>query len=137
MGIERARIIDLQKIANPKGNLTAIESGRDVPFEFRRVYYTYDIPGGESRGGHAHRALEQFIIAASGSFTVELDDGVDRASFYLNRSYYGLYIPPMLWRDLTNFSSGSVALVLASDFYDEGDYIRDHDAFLDVVRSGS
>jgi hypothetical protein len=136
MGIERARIIDLKKISNPKGNLTAIESGRDVPFEFRRVYYTYDIPGGESRGGHAHRALEQFIIAASGSFTVELDDGTDRTSFYLNRSYYGLYIPPMLWRDLTNFSSGSVALVLASDHYDEADYIRDHDAFLDVVRSG-
>jgi hypothetical protein len=135
MGIAQARIIDLQKIANPKGNLTAIESGRDVPFEFRRVYYTYDIPGGESRGGHAHRALEQFIIAASGSFNVELDDGTDRKAFFLNRSYYGLYIPPMLWRDLTNFSSGSVALVLASDHYDEDDYIRDYEAFLDVVRS--
>jgi dTDP-4-dehydrorhamnose 3,5-epimerase-like enzyme len=135
MAVERARIIDLKKIANPKGNLTAIESGRDVPFEFRRVYYTYDIPGGEARGGHAHRALEQFIIAASGSFTVELDDGKDRKSFYLNRSYYGLYIPPMLWRDLTNFSSGSVALVLASDHYDEADYIRDYESFLNVVRN--
>ena len=134
MGIERARIVDLKKITNPKGNLTAIESGIDVPFEFRRVYYTYDIPGGESRGGHAHRALEQFIIAASGSFTVELDDGAERKSFYLNRSYYGLYIPPMLWRDLTNFSSGSVALVLASDHYDEADYIRDYASFIDVVR---
>jgi glyoxylate utilization-related uncharacterized protein len=136
MGIERARLIDLQKISNPKGNLTAIESGRDVPFEFRRVYYTYDIPGGESRGGHAHRALEQFIIAASGSFDVQLDDGVKRASFSLNRSYYGLYIPPMLWRDLRNFSSGSVALVLASDFYDEGDYIRDYETFKAVIRAG-
>jgi hypothetical protein len=135
MAVERARIIDLKKIANPKGNLTAIESGRDVPFEFRRVYYTYDIPGGEARGGHAHRALEQFIIAASGSFTVELDDGKERKSFYLNRSYYGLYIPPMLWRDLTNFSSGSVALVLASDHYDEADYIRDYESFLNVVRN--
>jgi hypothetical protein len=135
MTVERARIIDLKKIANPKGNLTAIESGRDVPFEFRRVYYTYDIPGGEARGGHAHRALEQFIIAASGSFTVELDDGKDRKSFYLNRSYYGLYIPPMLWRDLTNFSSGSVALVLASDHYDEADYIRDYESFLNVARN--
>ncbi len=137
MGIERARLIDLHKISNPKGNLTAIESGRDVPFEFHRVYYTYDIPGGESRGGHAHRALEQFIIAASGSFDVQLDDGLKRASFSLNRSYYGLYIPPMLWRDLRNFSSGSVALVLASDFYDEADYIRDYEAFMDVVRSGA
>jgi dTDP-4-dehydrorhamnose 3,5-epimerase-like enzyme len=136
MGIEDARIIDLKKIANPKGNLTPIESGRDVPFEFRRVYYTYDIPGGESRGGHVHRVLEQFIIAASGSFNVELDDGTNRKSFFLNRSYYGLYIPPMLWRDLTNFSSGSVALVLASDYYDEADYIRDYDTFLDTVRSG-
>jgi hypothetical protein len=136
MGIEDARIIDLKKIANPKGNLTPIESGRDVPFEFRRIYYTYDIPGGESRGGHVHRVLEQFIIAASGSFNVELDDGTNRKSFFLNRSYYGLYIPPMLWRDLTNFSSGSVALVLASDYYDEADYIRDYDTFLDTVRSG-
>ena len=136
MALDDARIIDLKKISNPKGNLTAIESGIDVPFEFRRVYYTYDIPGGEARGGHAHRALEQFIIAASGSFTVELDDGAERKSFYLNRSYYGLYIPPMLWRDLTNFSSGSVALVLASDHYDEADYIREYAAFVDVVRAG-
>jgi hypothetical protein len=137
MGVEGARIIELQKISNPKGNLTPIESGRDIPFEFQRIYYTYDIPGGESRGGHAHRALEQFIIAASGSFNVDLDDGTKRASFFLNRSYYGLYIPPMLWRDLRNFSSGSVALVLASDHFEEADYIRDYDAFLDVVRSGS
>ncbi len=137
MGVERARLIDLKKISNPRGNLTAIESGRDVPFEFRRVYYTYDIPGGESRGGHAHRTLEQFIIAASGSFDVQLDDGLKRASFSLNRSYYGLYIPPMLWRDLRNFSSGSVALVLASDFYDEADYIRDYQIFMDVVRAGA
>jgi len=135
MGVENARIIELQKISNPKGNLTPIESGRDIPFEFKRIYYTYDIPGGESRGGHAHRALEQFIIAASGSFNVDLDDGTKRASFFLNRSYYGLYIPPMLWRDLRNFSSGSVALVLASDHFDEADYIRTYDAFLDVVRS--
>ena len=135
MGVENARIIELQKISNPKGNLTPIESGRDIPFEFKRIYYTYDIPGGESRGGNAHRALEQFIIAASGSFNVDLDDGTKRASFFLNRSYYGLYIPPMLWRDLRNFSSGSVALVLASDHFDEADYIRTYDAFLDVVRS--
>ena len=134
MGIELARIIDLKKITDPKGNLTPIESGRDVPFEFKRVYYTYDIPGGETRGGHAHRVVEEFIIAASGSFNVELDDGNERKSFFLNRSYYGLYVPSMMWRDLTNFSSGSVTFVLASAHYDEADYIRDHDEFLDAVR---
>jgi len=135
MALDDARIIDLKKITDPKGNLTPIESGIDVPFEFKRIYYTYDIPGGESRGGHAHLALQQLIIAASGSFTVELDDGAERRSFYLNRSYYGLYIPPMLWRDLTNFSSGSVALVLASEHYDEADYIREYAAFVDAVRA--
>jgi hypothetical protein len=134
--IDHARIVDLKKITDPKGNLTPIESGVDVPFEIRRIYYTYDIPGGESRGGHAHLALQQLIIAVSGSFTVELDDGAERKSFYLNRSYYGLYIPPMLWRDLTNFSSGSVALVLASEHYDEADYIREYTAFVRVVRAG-
>jgi hypothetical protein len=134
MGIEQAKIIDLKRITDPKGNLTPIESGLDIPFEFQRVYYTYDIPGGETRGGHAHRVVEEFIIAASGSFNVELDDGTERKSFFLNRSYYGLYVPSMMWRDLTNFSSGSVTLVLASAHYDEADYIRDHDEFLDAIR---
>jgi hypothetical protein len=131
-----ARIIDLKKISDPKGNLTPIESGVDIPFEIRRAYYTYDIPGGETRGGHAHILLEQFIIAASGSFEVTLDDGTERTRFFLNRSYYGLYVPPMVWRDLTNFSSGSVCLVFASEHYDELDYIREHGAFIDRVRAG-
>jgi len=135
MGIELARIINLRKMSDPKGNLTPIEGGADIPFEIRRVYYTYDIPGGETRGGHAHVHLEQFIIAVSGSFDVALDDGTRRASFFLNRSYYGLYVPPMVWRELANFSSGSVCLVLASDHYDEVDYIREYDDFRGAVRS--
>jgi dTDP-4-dehydrorhamnose 3,5-epimerase-like enzyme len=128
--LSAARIIELPRIANPRGNLTAIEGGADVPFDIARVYYTYDVPGGESRGGHAHIALQQLIIAASGSFEVVLDDGRERSSFFLNRSYYGLYVPPMCWRELVSFSSGSVCLVLASAHYDEADYIRDYHAFL-------
>jgi dTDP-4-dehydrorhamnose 3,5-epimerase-like enzyme len=134
MGIELARIINLRKISDPKGNLTPIEGGQDIPFEIRRVYYTYDIPGGETRGGHTHRRCEELVIAANGSFDVILDDGKGRASFFLNRSYFGLYVPPMVWRELANFSSGSVCLVLASDHYDETDYIRDHDDFVGAVR---
>jgi dTDP-4-dehydrorhamnose 3,5-epimerase-like enzyme len=137
MGIELARIINLRKMSDPKGNLTPIEGGADIPFEIRRVYYTYDIPGGETRGGHAHVALHEFIIAVSGSFDVVLDDGQDRASFFLNRSYYGLYVPPMVWRELGNFSSGSVCLVLASDRYDQADYMRDYDDFVGAVRRQS
>lgn len=136
MALSDARIIELRRITNPKGNLTPIEAGVDVPFEIQRVYYLYDVPGGEDRGGHAHRVLHQFIVAASGSFEVVLDDGVDRRTFFLNRSWYGLYVPPMLWRELTNFSSGSVSLVLASELYDESDYIREYDAFLHSVREG-
>jgi dTDP-4-dehydrorhamnose 3,5-epimerase-like enzyme len=127
-------IIDLKKISDPKGNLTPIEGGRDIPFEIRSAFYTYDIPGGETRGGHAHIEMEQFIIAVSGSFEVNLDDGKERTSHFLNRSYYGLYVPPMVWRDLTNFSSGSVCLVFASLPYDERDYIRDHATFLELAQ---
>ena len=127
------RLIDLKKISDPKGNLTPIEGGLDIPFEIRSAFYTYDIPGGETRGGHAHHRMEQFIIAVSGSFEVALDDGERRTSFFLNRSYYGLYLPPMVWRDLTNFSSGSVCLVFASERYDELDYIRDHAEFTRVA----
>jgi dTDP-4-dehydrorhamnose 3,5-epimerase-like enzyme len=130
------RIINLRKIADPKGNLTPIESGRDVPFDVRRVYYTYDIPGGETRGGHAHRVLEEFVVAATGSFRVVVDDGHETQAFYLNRSYYGLYIPNMIWRELTDFSTGSVCLVLASDFYDEGEYVRDRREF-EVLAAGA
>jgi dTDP-4-dehydrorhamnose 3,5-epimerase-like enzyme len=130
MSLEGVKIINLPKIVDPRGNLTFVEGNRHIPFEIKRVYYTYDVPGGEVRGGHAHRQLEQFIIAASGSFEVVLDDGLHRKSYFLNRSYYGLYIPRMIWRELVNFSSGSVCLVFASEYYEEADYYRDYREFL-------
>lgn len=132
--VRDCRILDLPKIADPRGNLTFIEESRHVPFDIKRVYYLYDVPGGESRGGHAHRKLEQFVIAASGSFDVVVDDGAEQKRFFLNRSYYGLYIPRLIWREMENFSSGSICLVLASEHYDESDYYRDHGAFLRAVR---
>ncbi len=132
---EIGRIIQLPKIEDVRGNLTFIEENRHVPFEIKRVYYLYDVPGGESRGGHAHKQLQQFIIAATGSFDVILDGGSSQERYNLNRSYYGLYIPPMVWRELDNFSSGSVCLVLVSDYFDEEDYIRDHDVFKTQVRA--
>ena len=112
-----------------KGNLSVVENGLTLPFDIKRVYYLYDVPGGENRGAHAHRELSQLIIAASGSFTVRLDDGVNKRSFFLNRPYQGLYVKPGLWRDLVDFSSGAVAMVLASDIYKAEDYIRDYDEF--------
>ena len=123
------RLIDLPKIHDPRGNLTFIEGGSHVPFAIERVYYLYDVPGGSERGGHAHKALHQLIIAMSGSFDVVLDDGRDQRRFHLNRSYYGLYVCPMMWRELDNFSSGSVCMVLASNRYAEDDYYRDYDTF--------
>lgn len=113
-----------------KGNLTVVENNKTVPFEVKRTYYLYDVPGGESRGGHAHKALSQLIIAASGSFTVTLDDGKVKRTFVLNRPYQGLYVVPGIWRTLDDFSSGAVCMVLASEGYDERDYIRDYDDFL-------
>lgn len=133
MGLEDARIIPLPKVEDPRGNLTFLEPGRHLPFAFQRVYYTYDVPGGVVRGGHAHRECEEFVIAASGSFDVVLDDGSQTRRFFLNRSYYGLYIPKMVWRVLENFSSGSVCLVVASLPYDEADYFRDYATFLQAV----
>jgi hypothetical protein len=128
------RIIALPKIQDPRGNLTFIEGNRHVPFAIARVYYLYDVPGGAERGGHAHRALHQFIVAMSGSFDVVLDDTVDQCRFHLNRSYSGLYVCPMIWRRIDNFSSGSVCMVLASNTYDEEDYYRDYAKFrVDVV----
>ncbi|MHB1605931.1 MAG: sugar 3,4-ketoisomerase [Leptospirales bacterium] len=120
------RLIELPKIMEPRGNLTFIEANKHLPYDIRRVYYLYDVPGGSERGGHAHRQLQQFIIAMSGSFDVILSDGKEKKLFHLNRSYYGLYIPSMVWRELNNFSSGSVCLVLASEHYDEADYYRDY-----------
>lgn len=129
------QIIKLPKVSDPRGNLTFIQSGGPVPFVLRRVYYLYDVPGGESRGGHAHLRLEQFIIAVSGSFDVVLDRGAEKQIFPLRRADSGLYVPPMYWRELQNFSSGAVCLVLASEPYDESDYYRDYSSYLDAVAS--
>jgi dTDP-4-dehydrorhamnose 3,5-epimerase-like enzyme len=131
MSIDHVRIIELPKICDPRGNLTFIEGGRHVPFSIARVYYVYDVPGGSERGGHAHRQLEQLIVAMSGSFDIVLDDGRVKRRYHLNRSYYGLYVPPMVWREIDNFSSGSVCMVLASDIYREDDYFRDRRVFLE------
>jgi dTDP-4-dehydrorhamnose 3,5-epimerase-like enzyme len=119
------RVVEFPRVEDPRGNLTFIEGGRHVDFDIKRVYYLYDVPGGAERGGHAHRGLRQLLIAMSGSFDVVLDDGTSRERFHLNRSYYGLYIPKMIWREIDNFSSGSVCMVLASEHYDEADYYRD------------
>jgi len=135
MPLADCKIINLPKITDPRGNLTFIEGDRHVPFEIRRVYYFYDVPGGADRGGHAHKELHQLIVAMSGSFDVVLDDGRQKQRFHLNRSYYGLYVCPMIWRELDNFSSGSVCLALASNKYDESDYYRDYQDFLKVLRS--
>ena len=133
MPLADCRILDLPKIHDPRGNLTFIEGGNHVPFDIQRVYYLYDVPGGADRGAHAHRNLHQFIVAMSGSFDVVLDDGQEQRRFHLNRSYFGLYVCPMMWRTLDNFSSGAVCMVLASAPYEEEDYIRDHDQFLREV----
>jgi hypothetical protein len=129
MSVDDCKIIYLPKITDPRGNLSFIESGQHVPFEIQRVYYLYDVPGGSDRGSHAHKTLHQFIIAMSGSFDVVLNDGNETRRFHLNRSYCGLYVCPMMWRDLDNFSSGSVCMVLASNHYSEADYIRDYQQF--------
>jgi dTDP-4-dehydrorhamnose 3,5-epimerase-like enzyme len=124
------RIIELPKIADSRGNLTFVEASVHIPFAIERVYYLYDVPGGAERGGHGHKELHQLIIAMSGSFDVVLDDGREKKRIHLARSYYGLYVCPMIWRELDNFSSGSVCLVLASNRYDEADYFRNYDAYL-------
>jgi len=129
-----ARLIDLPRIANPAGNLTFLEGERHVPFPIRRVYYLYDVPGGAARGGHGHIELEQLVIAMSGSFDVHVDDGRSRQTFHLNRSYRALHVTRMHWREIDNFSSGAVCLVLASTLYDESDYIRDYDTFVRAAR---
>lgn len=130
MNIDLCHIVELPKISDPRGNLTFIEANRHIPFDIQRVYYLYDVPGGAERGGHAHKGLHQLIIAMSGSFDVVLDDGTSKKRIHLNRSYYGLYICPMIWRELDNFSSGSVCMVLASNQYDEADYFRDYSDYL-------
>ncbi|HET6389569.1 FdtA/QdtA family cupin domain-containing protein [Hyphomicrobium sp.] len=135
MNVSKCKLLDLPKIADNRGNLTFVESHRHVPFPINRVYYLYDVPGGSERGGHAHKELEQFIVAMSGSFDVILNDGQSERRFTLNRSYFGLYVCPMIWRSLENFSSGAVCLVLASDFYKEADYYRDYDEYVAAKRA--
>ena len=131
--IDDCKIINLPKIQDPRGNLTFIEGENHIPFNIKRIFYLYDVPGGESRGGHAHYKLQQFIIAASGSFDVIIDDGGNRKSIHLNRPYFGLYLPSMIWREIENFSSGSVCVVLASEYYNENDYIFDYSTFKEMV----
>ena len=134
MNLKNCKLVDLPKITDPAGNLTPIEGGRHVPFEIKRVFYLYDVPGGATRAGHALKTCQQFIIAMSGSFDVMLDDGTDTKRYHLNRSYTGLYVPALIWRELENFSSGSVCTVLASDVYDEKGYYREYEEFRDAVR---
>jgi dTDP-4-dehydrorhamnose 3,5-epimerase-like enzyme len=132
--VDDCKLIDLPLVQDPRGNLTFIEGGRHVPFEIKRVYYLFDVPGGSVRAGHGHGSLHQLLIAMSGSFDVVLDNGFTETKYHLNRSYFGLYVPPMVWRKIDNFSSGSVCMVLASDYYDEADYFRSYEDFLAAVR---
>lgn len=134
MNLKKCRIIEFPKIHDRKGNLTFVEGRRHVPFPIKRVYYLYDVPGGAERGGHAHKKLHEVLIAMSGSFDVVLDDGTEKRRFHLNRSYQGLYIPPMVWRELDNFSSGAVCLALASELYAESDYYRQFARFKKALK---
>jgi hypothetical protein len=132
--INNCSIINLRKIENSKGNLSPVENGIDIPFDVQRVYYLYDVPGGETRGGHAHKDLQQLIIAVAGSFDVILDDGFERKIVKMNRSNYGLYVPRMIWREIVNFSTGSICLVLASLPYSDEEYIREFGEFLHIKK---
>jgi len=134
MGLEDCGLRDLPKMADARGNLSFIESGRHVPFEVQRVYYLYDVPGGTDRGAHAYRKLQHFIVALAGSFDVMLDDGAQSRRFTLSRAYFGLYVSPMIWRRLDNFSSGAVCMVLASEHYDPEDCIDEYEDFRRLLR---
>lgn len=133
--IDKCKLVDLQKVESSNGSLSPLYGGIHVPFAIKRVYYLYDVPGGAERGGHAHRNLQQLIVAVSGAFAVTLDDGQNRRIVSLNRSYYGLYLPSMIWREITDFCSGAICLVFASLGYDEDDYIRDYQEFLGTIRA--
>ena len=134
MTIDDAKIVELPKILDSRGNLSFAENFKQIPFEIKRTYWIYDVPGGENRGGHAYRENEEFIIALSGAFDVIVDDGKQKKTFTLNRSYYGLYVPKGLWREMVNFSTNSLALILSSTRYDVNDYIRDYEEFLWMKR---
>lgn len=137
LALKGCRIVEFPRVHDPRGNLTFIEAEGHVDFDIKRVYYLYDVPGGASRGGHAHKDLQQVLIAMSGSFDVIVDDGTSRQRFHLNRSYFGLCIPQMIWREIDNFSSGSVCLALASEHYDEADYYREYREFVAAVGDAS
>lgn len=132
MEIHDPKIIDLPKIDDERGNLSFIEENNHIPFKIARTYWIYDVPGGEIRGGHAYKTLHEFIVAISGSFDVVLDDGISKKTYSLNRSYFGLYVPNLIWKHLENFSTNSLCLILASDKYNEEDYIRDYQHFKDI-----
>lgn len=127
------KLINLPKISDPRGNLSVIEEFKDIPFKIERTYWIYDVPGGETRGGHAYKENQEFIVALSGSFDVVLDNGKEKILFSLNRSYNGLYVPKGMWREMENFSTNSLALILSSTKYDANDYIRDYDDFLNIA----
>lgn len=134
--MEQPKIIELPKFLDARGNLSFAQNNTHIPFEIKRTYWLYDVPGGESRGGHAYRETEEFVIALSGSFDVIVDDGKEKKTYHLNRSYYGLYIPKGMWREMDNFSTNSLALEFASTKYDPTDYIRDYDEFLKQKEDG-
>lgn len=136
MSIKNVKIIELPKFTDPRGNLSFVEQLNHIPFEIKRTYWIYDVPGGESRGGHAFRQNEEFIVALSGAFDVIVDDGKERKTFALNRSYYGLYIPAGLWREMANFSTNSLALEFGSIHYDRADYVEDYEQFLKLKSNG-
>jgi len=135
MTIDDCNIIELPKVSDPRGNLTFVDGDNHLPFEIKRVFYLYDVPTGADRGAHAHRRLNQFIVCLSGSFDVSVDDGKSSSLIHLNRPWKGVHIPPMIWASEINFDAGSVCLVMASDKYDESDYIRDYDEFLRLVKA--
>jgi len=135
MPLSGCKIIELPPVHDVRGNLSIVEGGVQIPFDIKRIYYLYDVPGGTMRAGHGHRDLQQLIVAMSGSFDVTVDDGKERKTFPLNRSYYGLYIPRMMWREVDNFSSGAVCLVLASTIYDANDYYHEYVTFCDAAKN--
>lgn len=134
--IQDVKIIDLPRVNDPRGNLSFVEQNNHIPFEIKRTYWIYDVPGGEARGGHAFKQNQEFIVALSGAFDVIIDDGKRKKKFTLNRSYFGLYVPAGLWREMENFSTNSLALELSSRHYDVGDYVRDYEEFLKLKRNG-
>ena len=137
MTVEDVKIVELPKFTDPRGNLSFAEQNNHIPFEIKRTYWIYDVPGGETRGGHAYKENQEFIVALSGAFDVIVDDGVNKKKFTLNRSYYGLYVPAGLWREMENFSTNSLALEFGSIHYGESDYIRDYSEYLKMKRDGT